>query len=163
MNDTFREDGHITDQALTALALGKHTDELTRLELAEHLSFCDRCLDAYMAVLSDDRLLDPPAPQAQSIIRRAKQRARLLFFNRYTRAAVAACLAIGLWSMGIFSPDLVARHDRLFTNIGGGAAAITAQVKQWHSDVSSSLSDLLRFDGFPSNNNPKGASSNEKE
>ena len=35
----FRVDGHLTDEALAALAQGGEPDELTRLELAEHLAF----------------------------------------------------------------------------------------------------------------------------
>ena len=39
--DAFRSDGHLTDEILTALAGGEELEELTRLEAAEHLSFCD--------------------------------------------------------------------------------------------------------------------------
>ena len=38
----FREDGHISDGALTALARNEdHFDELERLEIAEHLACYD--------------------------------------------------------------------------------------------------------------------------
>ena len=42
----FRDDGHLTDEALTALA-GESLDDLSRLEIAEHLAFCDLCLQRY--------------------------------------------------------------------------------------------------------------------
>ena len=39
--ELFRADGHLTEEALRALAENKPLDELHRLEAAEHLSFCD--------------------------------------------------------------------------------------------------------------------------
>ena len=43
----FRPDGHLTDAALTALVRGDCLEELDRLELAEHLAYCDQCLQRY--------------------------------------------------------------------------------------------------------------------
>ena len=45
--ELFREDGCLTDEGLDAL-IHIQLDELGRLEAAEHLSYCDRCLDRYM-------------------------------------------------------------------------------------------------------------------
>ena len=42
----FRDDGHLTDEALTALA-GESLDDLSRLEIAEHLAFCDSAMDSF--------------------------------------------------------------------------------------------------------------------
>ena len=42
--DIFRHDGHLTDGALAALAAGEPLDEAARLEIAEHLAYCDLCL-----------------------------------------------------------------------------------------------------------------------
>ena len=42
----FRPDGHLTDAALTALVRGDCLEELDRLELAEHLAYCDPGPDA---------------------------------------------------------------------------------------------------------------------
>ena len=39
----FRPDGHLTDEALAALVRSEPLDELVRLELAEHLAYCDDC------------------------------------------------------------------------------------------------------------------------
>ena len=41
--ELFREDGCLTDEGLQALRDGQ-LDELGRLEAAEHLSYCDKCL-----------------------------------------------------------------------------------------------------------------------
>ena len=42
--ERFHTDGHLTDEALAALIRDGRPDELSRLEIAEHLSFCDVCL-----------------------------------------------------------------------------------------------------------------------
>ena len=39
----FYEDGHLTDEALQALIREEELDTLQRLEISEHLSFCDLC------------------------------------------------------------------------------------------------------------------------
>ena len=46
----FRPDGHLTDAALTALVRGDCLEELDRLELAEHLAYCDQCLQRYTSL-----------------------------------------------------------------------------------------------------------------
>ena len=57
--EIFDKDGHLTVQALKALVRNDPLEELTRLEMAEHLSFCDRCLQRYTELLTDDVLLTP--------------------------------------------------------------------------------------------------------
>lgn len=49
--ELFREDGCLTDEGLLAVTKGG-LDELGRLETAEHLSYCDRCMDRYTALLA---------------------------------------------------------------------------------------------------------------
>ena len=51
--ELFREDGCLTDEGLQALRDGQ-LDELGRLEAAEHLSYCDKCMDRYTALLDVD-------------------------------------------------------------------------------------------------------------
>ena len=55
----FRDDGCLTDEGLRALTAGQ-LDELGRLETAEHLSYCDACMDRYTALLTADALETPP-------------------------------------------------------------------------------------------------------
>ena len=40
MLDLFDQNGHLTDEALQALIREEDLDELQRLEISEHLSFC---------------------------------------------------------------------------------------------------------------------------
>ena len=42
--EIFRHDGHLTGEAFSALVTGAPLDETARLELAEHLAYCDLCL-----------------------------------------------------------------------------------------------------------------------
>ena len=57
--ERFHTDGHLTDEALAALIRDGRPDELSRLEIAEHLSFCDVCLQRYTDLLSGTTLLEP--------------------------------------------------------------------------------------------------------
>ena len=76
----FRPDGHLTDAALTALVRGDCLEELDRLELAEHLAYCDQCLQRYTELLSEGPMLTParscrcllytsPSPRDRSVSR----------------------------------------------------------------------------------------------
>ena len=56
----FRDDGHLSAEALTALARNEDNfDGLERLEIAEHLAFCDECLQRYAMALEGGTLLIP--------------------------------------------------------------------------------------------------------
>ncbi|MGN0663189.1 MAG: hypothetical protein ACI4LE_08565 [Faecalibacterium sp.] len=94
--ELFREDGCLSDEGLSAIVEGR-LDELGRLEAAEHLAYCDRCMDRYTALLTEDILKAPPRsvrrPVMQSIWARVMQ-------NTYGRAAVAgvaAVIALTMW------------------------------------------------------------------
>lgn len=49
--ELFDKNGCLTDEGLQALQAGG-LDELGRLETAEHLSYCDKCMDRYTALLT---------------------------------------------------------------------------------------------------------------
>lgn len=53
--ELFDKNGCLTDEGLQALQAGG-LDELGRLETAEHLSYCDKCMDRYTALLTADVL-----------------------------------------------------------------------------------------------------------
>ena len=85
----FRPDGHLTDAALTALVRGDCLEELDRLELAEHLAYCDQCLQRYTELLSEGPMLTPARSCRESLRRRIRQRAVQLGVSRYATAAAA--------------------------------------------------------------------------
>lgn len=98
----FGPDGHFTEWGVRAVAAGT-LDELQRLEAAEHLSFCDGCLERYTAMLADDTLLTPARPIAPPVLSRIRRRAVSVLFSRYATAAAAACFALGIWGTGVFN------------------------------------------------------------
>lgn len=99
--DVFREDGHLTEEALRALSLGEDLEELERLELAEHLAFCDLCLERYTALLAGAELLVPERSCQETLWKRIRSRAIRLVVNRYAAAAAAVGLALTVvWGSG---------------------------------------------------------------
>ena len=69
-------------------------DDLARLEIAEHLAFCDLCLQRYTGLLSRRELLSPAHSCRESLRRRIRLRALNLLTSRYATAAAAVALAL---------------------------------------------------------------------
>ena len=99
--ELFLENGHLTQEALRA-ALEGELDEMGRLEVAEHLSFCDACLVRYTALLDDGVLLEPSHPLTPGVLERVRRRVVRVFFSRYAAVAAAVVLAVTFWSTGLF-------------------------------------------------------------
>ena len=100
--ELFREDGHLTDQALEALVSGRELNELDRLEMSEHLAFCDLCLSRYTQQLVDEGLMTPAHSCRDTIWWRIRQRAARLLASRWATAAAAIVLVVSLWNFGVF-------------------------------------------------------------
>ena len=88
--ELFLPDGCLSDEGLNALASGS-LDELERLEAAEHLSYCDHCMDRYTALLTEDILEPPPRSVRSTVMTTIWVR---VMQNTYGRAAVAAAAAV---------------------------------------------------------------------
>lgn len=162
MFELFNEDGHLTPDALKATAQQQPLDELSRLEIAEHFSFCDVCLSAYTQLLTDDTLVAPPQLQAEKIMKRITQKTRILFFNRYVRVSVAACLAITLWACGVFTFDYIGANNQFVASISATSASVSIQMEEWGENLRKDLASFFQYTK-PDGNRLKGASSNEKE
>ena len=134
MKEYFREDGHLTSLAFQELRDGT-LDDLSRLEIAEHLSFCDDCTERYCAFLTEETLLPPPEPLFPAVKTSLRRRVRALFLNQCVRVGIAACLTLLLWLGGIFSVQ-VKSEDRIpvksFSNaadtIGHKAVAVGQEI-----------------------------------
>lgn len=97
--DSFRKDGHLTDAALEALIRGDTPDTLERLEISEHLAYCDLCLQRYADLLAGTELLTPEHSCREPLLRRIRIQAIRLLTSRYATAAAAVVLALTLlWS-----------------------------------------------------------------
>ena len=92
----FAPSGHLTGDALTALARQEPLSELERLELAEHLAYCDHCLHRYTLLLEEQALLSPAADLRAPLMGRIRARTLRLFANRYAAAVAAVVLALTL-------------------------------------------------------------------
>ena len=106
--EVFDPAGHLSDSALLALVRNEDAlDALARLEMAEHLSYCDRCLQRYTQLLAQDALLTPGHSCRESLWRRIRARTMGILTSRYATAAAAVALALTvLWgSTGVKLPE----------------------------------------------------------
>ncbi len=108
------ETGCLTSFALQSLMDGS-LEELERLEVSEHLSYCDLCVERYTALLSDDMLMEAPELLKQSVLTQLRKKLAKVFVDRYFHMGVAACLTLVLWSTGVFATfgELVLSPPRL--------------------------------------------------
>ncbi len=109
----FDEKGHLTDFALKKLVEGEE-NELKRLEITEHLSFCDRCLDNYIKKMPETELMSVPESMEKSIFYVLKKRVRKVFYSNYASMAVAASLSMVLWVGGVFEMSI--EHFKTFND-----------------------------------------------
>lgn len=136
----FRHDGHLTDEALLSLIQGGEQEELDRLEIAEHLAYCDQCLQRYTELLTDEALLTPAHSCQESIWARIRIRALRLVTSRYATAAAAVALALTLlWGGAGLSGRVQGEHSPFFHRAGSA-------VTEWAGSWSQSLEEA--FDHF---------------
>ena len=88
--ELFDPKGCLSEEGLQAL-VGGQLDETQRLEAAEHLAYCDRCMDRYTALLTDDVLEQPPRSARGAVMGTIWIR---LMQNTWGRAAVATVAAV---------------------------------------------------------------------
>lgn len=97
----FDDEGHLSEEGFSLL-LNDGGDELQRLEISEHLSFCDACLATYLEKLESQALITPVVSRVEQIRQSGARRGMSLFYRRFTVVA-ATFLAMILWSAGAFS------------------------------------------------------------
>ena len=108
--ELFRDDGCLTDEGLHALIAGE-LDEMGRLEAAEHLSYCDKCMDRYTALLTEDVLEQPPRSARGAVMTTIFVRLMQNTWGRAAVATVAAVLALTLWRTGTIDQILTGTRD----------------------------------------------------
>ncbi len=142
MNEYFLENGHLTDDGLLAL-IREEAGETERLELAEHLSFCDDCLLRYMEKLQSAELMTPEPSMAEGILARVRRKARRLWANKYLPMTAAAALAITLWGLGVFNIELPRDDGKALDALNNTAASISQSTAQFTRDLSDRLNELF--------------------
>ena len=125
-----RTSGCLTDEGLQALADGQ-LDELSRLEAAEHLAFCDACLDRYTALLAGPMIVQPPQDLQKPVWQRIRSQMFRVLTNRYATAAAAVAIAFCLWGSGLFqglvpTPDAQQTEQTLERRLAFNEAARSA-------------------------------------
>ena len=132
------ETGCLTDGALAGLMEGS-LDELQRLEVSEHLSYCDACVERYTALLADGVLLEAPELMKQSVLAALRRKAAKVFVNRYFHMAVAASLTLVLWGSGVFNSfgEVRPPEER------NPEASISWRLNSFASDVSDGVTDFM--------------------
>ena len=139
--ERFRADGHLTNEALAALVQDDSLDELGRLEIAEHLSFCDLCLQRYTDLLCGAELLTPERPCQKTLWARVRTRTLRLVTSRYATAAAAVALALTmLWG----GREIQFTHPAL-PELRPAAAELRAWPERWNDALSETLSDVTDF------------------
>lgn len=160
--ELFTKDGHLTKYALQSV-LDESLDDMGRLEVSEHLAFCDECLLIYTNLLTKDTLkqdLQPCKPIYQRVMQRIKQKTRLILFNRYASAAAAAVFAIMLWATGTFSSMVpqsglkTEKHEPRITYISQFIENVSDTADKWYED----FTQLFEFNSIN-----KGEISNEQK
>lgn len=135
------ETGCLTDGALAGLMEGS-LDELQRLEVSEHLSYCDACVERYTALLADGVLLEAPELMKQSVLAALRRKAAKVFVNRYFHMAVAASLTLVLWGSGVFNSFGEVRLVRP-PEARDPEASISWRLNSFASDVSDGVTDFM--------------------
>lgn len=101
--DLFDHTGHLTDTALSVFQAELELEPLDRLEIAEHLSFCDQCLMRSINLLPQEALLVPERSCQTTLWHRIRLRAVRALTSRYATAAAAVTIVFSLWGGGIFT------------------------------------------------------------
>ena len=105
--ELFDEKGCLSAEGLHAI-VGGQLDELGRLEAAEHLAYCDKCMDRYTALLTADVLQDPPHSAHKAVMSTIWVRLMQNTWGRAAVAGVAAVLALTMWRAGTLDQVLQA-------------------------------------------------------
>ncbi len=135
------ETGCLTNDALAGLMEGS-LNELQRLEVSEHLSYCDACVERYTALLTDGVLLEAPELMKQSVLAALRRRAAKVFVNRYFHMAVAASLTLVLWGSGVFNSFGEVRLVRP-PEARDPEDSISWRLNNFASDVSDGVTDFM--------------------
>lgn len=158
--EAFRPDGHLSEDALVRLARNEEGfDGLERLEIAEHLTFCDYCLQRYTGILETAPLLVPRKSCQRSLWNRVRFRSLRLAAGRYATAAAAVALTLTvLWS------GEARNFIRSVPALPEDRPSISRRLTSWTGELSDSLdrtvSGLSRlFDSVYPNHTAQGGTS----
>ncbi len=99
--DFFSSDGHLTDYAIKQITTGDAT-QLQRLEVAEHISFCNVCLEKHINAFTADSFTEPQIDITKSVMQKIKAKMRRFMLSKVTTYVAAASIALVLWGTGVY-------------------------------------------------------------
>lgn len=165
-DELFSPDGHLTDTAFELL-INEKLDPLQSLEVSEHLSFCDRCLERYTAVLTGEillqnasveakdssspkesdvipvHLIEPPPSLLFNVMKQIQIKNRVFYFRKITSVAVAASLALVFWSGGVFSANrFFGNADRFLYGIQASSQTLMERTNEISENISEFFNDF---------------------
>lgn len=157
MKELFYDNGHLTDDAFCMLVSGEPISELGRLEISEHLAFCDACVAKYAESLEDSLLLSPIDPVASSVMKRIRERARRIFANKYATVIAAACFAIVFWNIGLFNIN-ISDNGKVLNRLSDEAVSFSEKTEKVSAQLSETLDKFINSFSFE-----RGINHNEKK
>lgn len=143
MTEIFNNSGHLNIDALEALCDGGDFSELERLEIAEHLSFCDCCVTSYMEALEAALELSPETPLAPGIISRLRKRLTSQLFRRYAAVTAAASFAILFWNIGVFDAAVQLDGNQLINMMSSRASSFSETSDKVVSGLSEAVNKFV--------------------
>lgn len=136
--EIFRHDGHLTDGALAALVAREPLDETARLEIAEHLAYCDLCLQRYTSALAGAPLLALERSCRESLWRRIRARTIQIFTSRYAAAVAGVVLALTLvWGSGYGGIRLL--------ELPKDRPTVSDGLRKWNESLDNAMSGVNEF------------------
>lgn len=165
LDQRYFENGHLSQTALDALAMGTLSPHGTHLLLI-HLEHCPSCMDAYIATLDTVPLEQPPEDLEQHILEQVEQvshsRNSSSVAIGFLKLAVAVCLTMLLFFANVFdrvftSSEHLAQYLAVASEASGENqwAAFASGFQQGFSDLINRFNDL--FNGDASNNETQTA------
>jgi hypothetical protein len=141
MAELFDGKGHLTEETFEKLQKDYEFDTLERLEIAEHLSFCDECILSYTNTVT--HLHTPPEGICNKTMLAIRRRDTFHTARGYTTMAVAACLAALFWLSGVFAPYQSERVNARY--LSDAADKVSQQTSQLGNRVSMGLDYILNW------------------
>ncbi len=161
--ELFYSDGHLTDTSFELLIQEK-LDPLQSLEVSEHLSFCDQCLERYTAILCGNdfdeisdiskaeippnvpakvRLMEAPKSLLPNVMHKIQHKTNVFYFQKISSVAIAASLALVFWSGGLFSAKHFSnRADHLMDEIQSSSQSFLEHTNKISEDINDFFGSL---------------------
>ncbi len=136
MEELFNKDGHITEYGFKLLIEDNNLNELNRLEISEHISFCEECLSKYITLLDNSVLISPTKTTVPVIMKEIIKDTSKFYLKQYISMFVAACFALIFWVTGVFTVPVYAEYDVFQLSITEKTNSISNAINELFNNIS---------------------------